>query len=81
MNVQWLSKNIKELEDSLLKNYWNKKKKIYDYTIEKYKRKMVTFKRIIHDYKSITIEKNQKIKSLQIIENIYVCVWLHNRGI
>ena len=34
---------------------------------------MVTFKRIIHDYKPITIEKNQKIK-LQIIENIYVCV-------
>ena len=35
---------------------------------------MVTFKRIIHNYKPITIEKNQKIKSLQIIENIYVCV-------
>ena len=35
---------------------------------------MVTFKRIIHDYKPITIEKNQKIKSLQIIENICVCV-------
>ena len=33
----------------------------------------VTFKRIIHDYKPITIKKNQKIKSLQIIENIYVC--------
>ena len=35
---------------------------------------MVTFKRIIHDYKPITIETNQKIKSLQIIENICVCV-------
>ena len=35
---------------------------------------MVIFKRIIYDYKPITIEKNQKIKSLQIIENIYVCV-------
>ena len=34
---------------------------------------MVIFKRIIYDYKPITIEKNQKIKSLQIIENICVC--------
>ena len=42
---------------------------------------MVTFKRIIHDYKSITIEKNQKIKSLQIIENICVCVTTQQKNI
>ena len=29
------------------------------------------FKRIIHDY---TIERNQKIQNLQIIDNIYMCV-------
>ena len=27
----------------------------------------------------ITIERNQKIQSLQIINNICVCVWLLNR--
>ena len=37
---------------------------------------MVTFKRIIHNYKPITIEKNQKIKSLQIIENIYIYIYV-----
>ena len=79
MNVQWLSKNIKELEDSLLKII-ETKQNIYDYTIEKYKRKIVTFKRIIHNYKPITIEKNQKIKSLQIIENS-VCVTTQQRNI
>ena len=42
---------------------------------------MVTFKRIIHNYKPITIEKNQKIKSLQIIENIYVCVTTQQKNI
>ena len=56
------------------------KQNIYDYTIEKYKRKIVTFKRIIHNYKPITIEKNQKIKSLQIIENS-VCVTTQQRNI
>ena len=34
------------------------------------------YKRIIHGYKPITIEKNQKIKSLQIIENICACGYI-----
>ena len=34
------------------------------------------FKRIIHDY---TIERNQKIQNLQIIDNIYMCVCVCER--
>ena len=43
-------KNIKGLDDSLLRNYWNKTKYIYDWIIEKYKRKMGYIWKIIHDY-------------------------------
>ena len=35
--------------------------------------KWVTFKRIIH---AITIERNQKIQSLQIIDNIYIYIYI-----
>ena len=36
-----MPKNIKESEDSLFINYWKKKTKcMYNYTIEKYKKKM-----------------------------------------
>ena len=35
-----MPKNIKESEDSLFRNYWSKTKCIYNYTIEKYKKKM-----------------------------------------
>ena len=33
-------KNIKESKDSLPRNFWKKYIYIYDYTIEKYKRKI-----------------------------------------
>ena len=35
-----MSTNIKESEDLLFKNYWNQIKCVYNYTIDKYKKKI-----------------------------------------
>ena len=67
-----LPKGIKKSKNSLAlpRNYWNKtKQNIYDYQIEKYKRKIGYLQKIqmVKLSKDNKI-KNQKIQNLQIIK-------------
>ena len=59
-----MPKHIKESENSLFRNYWNKTKCIYNYTIEKYKKKMDYLKKKKKKSMAITVEISPTITNI-----------------
>ena len=57
-----MPKNIKESKNSFFRNYWNKTKYMYNYTVEKYKKKIgyVKKKKKIYGYNSRNFPNNLK---------------------